>query len=134
MSSPRKFRVWDGEEMHEPPSKFWMLANGRVSKEHHGFGMAAENHEQYEVMFATGLTDAEGNEIWEGDFVRCASKTLDEEAIAVVVSEEMGFRFQRIAGNKRTFYGPAGGDDWKYKTLTVIGNRYQNPELLKETG
>jgi len=119
MSSPRKFRVWDGEEMHEPPSKFWMLANGRVSKEHHGFGMAAENHEQYEVMFATGLTDAEGNEIWEGDFIRRRGRTIEVKYSEV--------RVAFVFGNE--LYENLRGWGW-----TVIGNRYENSEILQEIG
>lgn len=59
MTDPR-FRVWDGSAMHAPPHRFWMRGDGRVTNEHHGFGMAHEDHERYEVMFSTGLTDAEG--------------------------------------------------------------------------
>jgi len=118
MSTPRKFRVWDGEEMHEPPSKFWVVANGRASKEHHRFGMASEDHEQYEVMFSTGLTDAEGTEVYQGDILEGWGRRAKVEWD--------GYHARWDAGVAPECTGDFVGN------AIVIGNCYENPELLEE--
>jgi len=127
MNTPHKFRVWNGEEMHEPPHRFWMRGDGRVTNERHGFGMAAEDNEQYEVMFATGLTDAEGNEIWEGDIVDWA------DGRGVVYWNDDKARYlhgfaEKIDGDFNGFHRPPKA---MWDRVRVIGNRYEDPNLLE---
>lgn len=71
-----------------------------------------------ELTQYTGLKDSEGNEIYEGDIVRAIG--LHEEIISTVIWRKSCF----AAGG---YILSAYGDD-----LTVIGNIYQNPELLNE--
>jgi hypothetical protein len=132
MTVPRTFRVWDGEDMHEPPHDYVLAGDGdlllclpELEKfgQHHGgdevtLGVADEEHE---VMKSTGLTAAEGTEIYEGD----------------VVEDKYG--------NRGVAKWVKGGSCWKMcnyrapnkttaeEKLTVIGNRFENPELVKET-
>jgi len=71
MNTPRKFRVWDGEEMHEPPHEYiWDPRDGarRVIDASDGRVTCSQPIDG-EVLWATGLTDAEDTEIWEGDLV-----------------------------------------------------------------
>jgi len=136
MSSPRKFRVWDGDEMHEPPHRFWMRGDGRVTNERHGFGMAAEGHELYEVMFATGLTDAEGGEVYEVDIVEHWSHDHS------VCADDPPKGHSRIGAVKYidahwwvdfTDAGKMFLSDISHKDSTthIVGNRYEDPELLQ---
>jgi len=65
-----RFRVYDGETMHEPPHPFMLNAVGAVFRKQDVGPAAPFGPVDAEVMLSTGLTDAEGTEIWEGDVIR----------------------------------------------------------------
>ncbi|EOO05013.1 hypothetical protein IAW_05832 [Bacillus cereus str. Schrouff] len=67
----------------------------------------------------TGLTDKNGKRIYEGDIIRFKDKNLDS-----VEREEISFND-----------GGFGTEDWWLRDIgecEVIGNIYENPELLEE--
>jgi hypothetical protein len=107
MTRTIKFRCWHEAEMHnDSESKFW-LSQGLP----------------YKFMQFTGLLDKNGVEIYEGDIlaVECAGGLANFE----VVWEKNNARFNRancpyLAG------GLSYGDG-----VEIIGNIYQNPELIK---
>lgn len=68
----------------------------------------------------TGMIDSNGKEIYEGDIV-CFSS---DESGGVVQWNDESYRFYVADG-----YDDAGLDE--YFELTVIGNIYENPDLLK---
>jgi len=59
-----RFRVWNGSEMYYPPHAYLLTGDGKVVEHTDPIDT------QHEVMLSTGLTDAEGTEIWEGDVIR----------------------------------------------------------------
>lgn len=79
----------------------------------------------------TGLHDKNGKEIWEGDVVADADKYDTGEDVSrwVVVYRDGSFWFQnpRDSRNRNTFDWLKDNDCWNEK---VIGNIYENPELL----
>lgn len=77
----------------------------------------------YELMQFTGLKDKNGKEIWEGDVIRC----YHEKG---VIENTLGcFGFQQTRDNFTTLLDIwERGDGHK---VEVIGNIYENPELLK---
>lgn len=111
-----KFRAWDikRKQMFFPSSISWkddLMWCGDVLGENR-YETAIEKSE---VMQFTGLKDKNGREIWEGDIIK--------------------FRYPET-GDVRTaevkfITGCFVPDVWRNETPEVIGNIYENPELLK---
>lgn len=90
-----------------------------------------------EYMQYTGLKDKNGKEIYEGDVIRCFSHTeedreFDQIGINKIIYEEDFTRFsleqEKLDYGESTFYFCGIEPDF---ILKVIGNIYENPELLK---
>ncbi len=110
------------------------------------FGWDDDDPNKVVVMQFTGLKDKNGREIYESDIVRIlytdwASKsaddprTLDEYLDSkshIGVVEFVGAAFE-IAFGKDKYGGGSYGSihHGQHGRITVIGNIYENPELLK---
>lgn len=107
MTREIKFRAWDGKMIRGPISMF-----ERCDQE----------VEKGKLMQFTGLKDKNGKEIYEGDVV-----TIDEVGKCRVdyLEHSMQFYFQTLEGHDKQF--TATGDKVK-----VIGNIYENPELIEK--
>lgn len=81
------------------------------------FGHVLENPD-YKTMQYTGLKDKLGNEIYEGDIVRY------EGSIRIVVHVAPIFTLQERLNGDFEFGLP------DFENCEVLGNIYQNPELL----
>lgn len=75
----------------------------------------------------TGLTDKNGTKIFEGDIVDF-SKRSDNDGYGVVVYDTDETEFEVVCDS---FYDGLGRYYYS-KDIEVIGNIYDNPELLKE--
>lgn len=120
-----KFRAWDKVEnvMHYPDSQsaplIWL--NGCMSLR--GAWVTGSFH----LMQYTGLKDKNGREIYDGDVIDSGGKRgSDGSAILYAVKwndEAMGFDLQQLGA-----YCMTGGVD--ARKVLVIGNIYENPELI----
>lgn len=120
----RKVRVWD-DVLNE-------MLYGRVEQFDDMLGFRFEKHLETEnpiYMWSTGLKDKNRREIYEGDVV---STDLDRP-FNIVVFRNGAFMFQCHDSGEDyydyMFSADEESDRWEYGE--VIGNIYENPELLK---
>ena len=82
--------------------------------------------ENYILMQYTGLKDKNGKEIYEGDIV-----IQNGEKIVVKYGINEVDAFEGIGFNLWSFYGEKPNGKRLKSELKLIGNIYENPELLK---
>lgn len=122
-----KFRAWDKTE-----NKMWNVETIYIEDEwvkvNNGsiYGTTKDLVRDYVLMQSTSLKDKNGVEIYEGDIVRYnRGISWSVEKFPYVVKNSMeGFVFE---------YGLIQHSlSKKIEYVTVIGNIYENPELLED--
>lgn len=112
-----KFRAWYGEKIGMLEPTF----NGSINE------IFAERNGEY--MQYTGLKDKYGKEIYEGDIVHCEENPVfgaGEDFVGVVKFFEAAFWVDRESEERALHLFNEN------TTSSVLGNIYENPELLQE--
>ena len=134
-----KFRAWDTHGQKMFPNNELIIWGGNVYLDE-SKGLPCRNlkcrsiPDEY-LMQSTGLCDKNGKEIFEGDVVkryRCPFfKAKWEYQIETVLKEKTSLLLGREYGKN---FGtiPFDSPFTKSELLEVIGNIYENPELLEE--
>lgn len=134
MNREIKFRAWNKEKKimvyknEDGSSCFWdgvdassvELINCELNSE--------INRSEYEFMQYTGLKDKNGVEIYEGDIVKAYCH--GEYVIGKIIYEHCGFTIN-VMNNEELEYGRIIILE---TFVEVIGNIYDNPELIEKEG
>lgn len=136
-----KFRAWNKKDkvmvdvaaINFGPSGLWSLIEDTDDAE-------LQLADSYELMQYTGLHDKNGREIYEGDIVSFGSvwnngdnEDIDEEFHIGVVEYDPHYAVYNVnceeSGERRFLFT----DVVNYDGFGVIGNIFENPELLEVT-
>lgn len=92
------------------------------------YGNKSFNYKDIELMQYTGLKDKNGKEIYEGDIVSFNLKSDNEGQPNIIgyIEYQTTFSGYKIMSFKGSF-----ALDYNIKDIEVIGNIYENSELLK---
>ena len=109
--------------------------NGKIIDERDFFGQE-DGCDNVIIMQFTGLYDKNGKEIYEGDIVELTNTYKGMNTKSIVEIDFIDFTF---AGKWKDKYSPSGymynslgSYNFPIVTIEVIGNIYENPELLNE--
>ena len=103
-----KFRAWNKKK-----TLFPMTYNIEL-------GYARVDFRRHKLMQYTGLKDKNGKEIYEGDIVK---NYIGQVGTIIWVKKTCGFEIDMKCIGRHGIQ----------KRLEIIGNIYENPELIKET-
>jgi len=116
-----KFRAWDKEAREMLPNVQNHIGNFDTA-----FGNMLRN-ERYELMQYTGLHDKNGKEIYEGDIVDWRGQ-YSENAPQPVIWYYTGW----YAGYANKHLNITSLNAIEPKTMEIIGNIYENKDLLND--
>jgi uncharacterized phage protein (TIGR01671 family) len=120
-----KFRAWDKEAkvMHEWNNQFFSDTSPVT-----GYSSDFPTGEDMILMQFTGLHDKNGKEIYEGDVLKCGRYVLGRGPA------DKGYRNRVVNwSGTRGSWILDDDDGWNasiYSNIEVVGNFYENPELL----
>ena len=117
-----KFRLWCNNKKEWEKDAWHLTPNGRIVDTYRQIEMRKETHflNQY-----TGLLDKNGVEIYESDIIKTDNGSLFE-----VVFRDGAFNAKILNKNKVMCNVAVMV---RNKDMRVVGNIYQNPELLENT-
>lgn len=129
-----KFRAWDVHEKKMFTNDQLIIWNGNVyandNPELNVNNLKGWSIDEKYLMQYTGLRDKNGREIYEGDVVRyeCCFESYVEE----VIYDDKHCNFGTIDKDEKTFSFDALISDFDVDCFEVVGNKYENLELLGE--
>ena len=118
-----KFRGWDRKN-HVMYDFMMMCFNVNLKNV-----LYRNNLTDFDVDMYTGLKDANGNEIYEGDIVRMQRPGFHEDAcyeVKYFIQDVCIFQIVKVTDGSTLFESPSNGHD-----VEIIGNVHTNPELLE---
>ena len=122
MAAPKRFRVWDDEQMHYPHDNtgdFGLHQDGSLRDLAGGVNLLI-NQPRFQALASTGLVDSEGTEIYEGDVVEAGTTRF------VVRWDNANACFEGTNDIGQL------NDHFARLSCRVIGNVYEHPQLMED--
>lgn len=136
-----KFRAWDHQDeimiysddefdnyFFEPHNDDGILRAYRIYDTYDSSGAPGRSIEEIEVMQYTGLKDKNGKEIYEGDIVKWDVNDITRTAPVYYDERQASFWMGRDKDS-----GHLVLNDWMRGEFEIIGNIYENPELINNS-
>lgn len=130
-----KFRIWDKQNkifIYERDASHKRLAISLVGLVYHGGYDDVLTENDYVVQQYTGLKDCSGKDIYEGDIVsyEAGEPNRNDGSFYKSISE---VKFENGAFWPRPIKEECEDSwyDYELKNICIIGNIFENPELLK---
>ena len=127
-----KFRAWSKllNKMlsHEDLNK----ALKNLTKIEYIAGIFLPLNSDNEIMQYTGLNDKNGNEIYEGDILKGTTKGNSDEILAITYVKWDRGQFDLFTEMTSDSWEDALFNYMQFFDVEVMGNIYENPELLEE--
>lgn len=128
---PIKFKIWDLKKKEWfDEDEFYISSDGFVmSVDTRGWW----SEDAVRVCQFTGLLDAQGKEIWEGDVLRPTPPSQYRKFDREVLFLDGSFCYHTLTvthGKKTKGYWALNQS--KAKLFTVVGNRFEHPHLLSK--
>ena len=117
-----KFRAWDTAKKEWIAKDFHIM--GEVMMGGQLFDRRVEQFNDVDIQQYTGLNDKNGKEIYEGDII-----CYKDNEMGSIKQYEYQWVFNR--GKHIEFFEDYTGAPWYSDCWKVIGNIYENPELVK---
>lgn len=129
-----KFRAWDSSKKEMFTDTFAITESGQVVVVEQESVASPPDYvfvEHLVIMQSTGIFDKNGKEIFEGDIIRYNIDVVD-------IKRHPTLGFYTVLDGREGFFGDGMSiDDFEEdakefsKTAEIIGNVYENPELLE---
>ena len=123
-----KFRAWDSAKKEMFKDTFAITESGQVVVVEQESVASSPDYvfvDHLVIMQSTGIKDKNGKEVFEGDIVKMAKDVYSEPTYYEVVRHHGGA--YRLESKQH------GCELWlRHTDCEVVGNVYENPELLED--
>lgn len=127
-----KFRAWDKISKKMFPVMMIDFGQSYVMIEEINGLWCERDFDEIELMRLTGLKDKNGKEIFEGDIVKYKYGVNTFTEVVTYDKDFAGFGLVDDDGYGSTVFTFGElAEDVDFSSLEVVGNIYENPELLK---
>lgn len=125
-----KYKLWCKDKNEWEKDSWVILPNGNIAWIEYGNIVGCANPKNHILVRSTGLKDITSRQIFEGDiveFIHSGEKHMSQ----IYYKELEGFHFKFIYDDYE--YELSISDlNIPYRKTKIIGNIYENPELLAE--